>query len=598
MSDLKRLKDYFQHILNNYLKARTSEPFGGHILANILRREVTDFIFNLNFIDGKRYIIHGAPGQGNWAAIPWIAVFDRKITTSAQEGVYVVYLFSEDMSKIYLTLNHGYTKLKDKYGSNEARIRMKESARFIRERLQSDLFSSDNQLDINNVFYKDGTIYYKMYEKDELPEEDILINDLKQILLLYKTYYDKFIFPSSKEDGNHKTNNEEAGEQIIKKGKNETKDVINKIATYIASKGFKYQSKTIENFYLSLKSKPFVILAGTSGTGKSKLVNLFAEAIGATTENGRYLLIPVRPDWSDSTDLLGYKDLHGKFNPGFLTNFIMKAINDIDYPYFLCLDEMNLARVEYYFSDILSIMETKKRVDGKIITDRLLREEMVDNDSSFMNEYIELYIPENLYIVGTVNMDETTFPFSKKVLDRANTIEFSDVDFNIKRDVLDTTKPDVLENKFIKANFIMLKDCLAEQLLLTTISILKEINNGLTKSNLHFGYRIRDEICYYIANNDTYRLLTYDEAMDFQILQKILPRIQGSTAGIKRVLIELFKICINNQNVDFDYNTPGVNEDMLDYLSKDKRITYSKSAEKIAFMMRRFEEDGFTSYWL
>ena len=136
------------------------------------------------------------------------------------------------------------------------------------------------------------------------------------------------------------------------KGDEEPMDVksqIKQIKAYIASKGFSYNDGLIENFYLSLKSKPFVILAGTSGTGKTRLVRLFAEAIGAAFET-----IPVRPDWSDSTDLFGHVDLNGRFVPGKILDFLWQAQQDLGKPYILCLDEMNLARVEYYLSDFLS----------------------------------------------------------------------------------------------------------------------------------------------------------------------------------------------------------------------------------------------------
>ena len=116
------------------------------------------------------------------------------------------------------------------------------------------------------------------------------------------------------------------------------------------------------------KINPFTILAGTSGTGKTRLVRLFAEAIGATTENGRYKLVSVRPDWSDSSDLFGHVDLNGKFVPGAIIDFINAAEWDSDKPYFLCLDEMNLARVEYYLSDILSVIETRGYKEGRITT--------------------------------------------------------------------------------------------------------------------------------------------------------------------------------------------------------------------------------------
>lgn len=198
-----------------------------------------------------------------------------------------------------------------------------------------------------------------------------------------------------------------------------TEEILQRINTYIKAKGFTFDEGLVENYYLSLKSKPFVILAGTSGTGKTRLVRLFAEAIGATKDNGRYKLVSVRPDWSDSSDLFGHVNLQGEFVPGAIIDFIKNASDDLEHPYFLCLDEMNLARVEYYLSDFLSVIETRKWTDERIKTDIITLDKAADK------EYPALSLPENLYVVGTVNMDETTFPFSKKVLDRANTIEFS-----------------------------------------------------------------------------------------------------------------------------------------------------------------------------
>ncbi len=218
-------------------------------------------------------------------------------------------------------------------------------------------------------------------------------------------------------------------------------DELTRISQYISAKGFSYEDGFIENFYLSLKAKPFVILAGTSGTGKTKLVKLFAEAIGATVDNGRYKLVPVRPDWSDSTDLFGYVDLNGQYIPGALTEFIITAISDQTKPYFLCLDEMNLARVEYYLSDILSIIETRHFDNDQITTDTIAESDIA------VASHGKLFLPENLYIIGTVNMDETTFPFSKKVLDRANTIEFSYVNLDLRQN-LGNIDISVLDNRF------------------------------------------------------------------------------------------------------------------------------------------------------
>ncbi|WP_434577460.1 McrB family protein [Thermoanaerobacterium thermosaccharolyticum] len=369
------------------------------------------------------------------------------------------------------------------------------------------------------------------------------------------------------------------------------KEEIINIKDYIRSRGFLYDDKLIENYYLSLKTKPFLILAGISGTGKSKLARLFAEAIGATVGNRCFKLVPVRPDWSDSTDLLGYKDLNGRFHPGVLTTFVKDAMENPQKPYFFVLDEMNLARVEYYFSDVLSIIESRNRIGKSIVTDKLLNRELLDSAS--YNEYGNIYIPDNLYFIGTVNMDETTFPFSKKVLDRANVIELSDVDLDYAFEDVEEVSPKTLNNDFLRSDFLTLKDCAGyDDIVDETISILKNINDIL--GYYRFGYRVRDEICFYVIYNSIYGLMDFDDAMDYEILQKILPRINGSSISIKKILIELFKICSGNLENRFEYES-DVSEKMFEEISNAK---YRKSCEKIAFMTRRYEEDGFTSYWL
>ena len=375
-----------------------------------------------------------------------------------------------------------------------------------------------------------------------------------------------------------------------------TKETLSKIEQYIAAKGFSYDEGLIENFYLSLKSKPFVILAGTSGTGKTRLVKLFAEAVGATSKesggNGHYKLVSVRPDWSDSSDLFGHVNLKGEFVPGAIIDFIKDASEHKDYPYFLCLDEMNLARVEYYLSDFLSIIETRRNVSGEILTDE------INLDKAAEKNYKHLMLPENLFIVGTVNMDETTFPFSKKVLDRANTIEFSYVDLEPDFDEQsDTVYPVPQSNEFLKSEYIVLKSDIKEShknLVKKICTELQAINEILQSANAHVGYRVRDEIVFYMLNNDSAGLLDYEDALDNEIMQKILPRIQGSSVAIKELLSALFK--------KFAGDYTGLSQNLvwkqMQTFIDNKKCVYKHSAEKICYMMRRYEEDGFTSYWL
>ena len=361
-----------------------------------------------------------------------------------------------------------------------------------------------------------------------------------------------------------------------------TKEAIQQIQNYIEARGFTYSGKLIENFFLSLKSKPFVILAGTSGTGKTRLVKLFAEAIDA-----EYKLVSVRPDWSDGSDLFGHYDLNGKFIDGPVCDCFKLANENPDKPIFLCLDEMNLARVEYYLSDFLSVIESREKADdGQITTVPIAQ--------------YENGIPDNLYIIGTVNMDETTFPFSKKVLDRANTIEFSYValipDFD-KADVI--SKKLQLPNSFLRTEYLVLnRDCIDEQAYVCEIcAILQKFNEILLKANAHVGYRVRDEIVFYMLNNKASdEILTHEEALDNEIMQKILPRIQGSSASVKNMLCELFKLCAS----DHEQKNGDTDSEKMRKVLDDTSIScrYRKSAEKLELMVRRFEEDGFTSYWL
>ena len=204
------------------------------------------------------------------------------------------------------------------------------------------------------------------------------LNELLQLAPLFEKYDYKII--TEKDKANEKLK-EQYGEKLyfLPYGTRA------KLFTYI----FKY-------FYLCLKTKPFVILSGISGTGKSKMVKLFAEALGANSKNNRFKMIPVKPEWSDSTDLLGYRNIEGNFILGIITSIAYSAIKNPKFPYFICLDEMNLARVEYYFSDILSLMETRRRDSNfKIVTEKFFSKEQFGKDKEAFEKYKDIYIPDN-----------------------------------------------------------------------------------------------------------------------------------------------------------------------------------------------------------
>lgn len=353
---------FINKIFNEYIEAK-QQAFAGNPMGNYFRNNIPEVLYKTGIVDEDKYLITGSVGQGNWATIPWVAIFDRSITTTATKGVYIVYLLSKDGNTLYLTFNQGCTDIKIGNKKKDTITFMRDKAAEIISKIDNRGFNTDNKIDLGSnlretpELYQKGTIFYKAYHKGSVPEEAELRDDLSKMMAIYKEYVEKI-----SEDSNVETElTATGGEKSLS-----ISEIINNIKNYIAAKGFNYNDGLIENFYLSLKAKPFVILAGTSGTGKTRLVKLFAEAVGATEANGRYKMVAVRPDWSDSSDLFGHVDLNGRFIPGAIIDFIKQAEIDSSNPYFLCLDEMNLARVEYYLSDILSVIETRDFMDGKL----------------------------------------------------------------------------------------------------------------------------------------------------------------------------------------------------------------------------------------
>ncbi|MDF9663115.1 MrcB family domain-containing protein [Bacillus wiedmannii] len=558
------LREGFLKIMKEYLDAKT-EKFAGHKLGLTVRNDIATEIIRLPFINEKQYSVIGSVGKGNWATVPWIALMHRDITTSTQRGYYIVYLFSEDMQRLYLTIGQGVTET------------TKEEMQKIKEEIREQIHMSDKVKKDDEIFlgtsqkakgYANSTAAYITYDVNRMPSESELVEDLEEML----RYYEGFI--AYKEKGTKYEMIYERKEVYL-----DQQSIIDHMSSYIQSKGFFYEKKDLINFFLSLKTKPFVILSGISGTGKTKIVQWFAESLGATEENGQFTLIPVRPDWSDSSDLLGYVNLQGEFQERPLIKVLENADANPNRPYFVVLDEMNLARVEYYFSDFLSVIESRKWKDGKIVTSPVLPE-------SITNKHIT--IPSNVYIIGTVNMDETTHPLSKKVLDRANTIEFNTVNldyFNFLMDV-EEKEAEIASNRSLETEYLHLKECFKENedLVRNISNILIEINKILESVGAQVGYRIRDEICFYMAYNEQGKLLSFDEALDYQIYQKILPRLAGSDGRTEEVLKQLYVLCANEEydsgNNDASY------------------AKYPRSANKLSHMLRRFEYDGFTSFWI
>ncbi len=367
--------------------------------------------------------------------------------------------------------------------------------------------------------------------------------------------------------------------------------MIDRIYSYISKKGYTFDKKTIINFYVSLKTKPFVILTGISGTGKTKLAQLFTEAIYKSEKEKYFKMVPIQPDWNAPRFLLGfYNPLTEKYETKPFLEILISAVTDEKHAYFVCLDEMNLARVEYYFSTFLSALESGVKIDLHSEKDKK------GNDIEKDGVPAKIKVPKNLYFIGTVNIDETTHQFSPKVLDRANVIEFNEVKL---MDVFDTKKTEPSENeneknKDANSNGIDLDDFSTEFMAdkkgkkwdewfvttgkMLTEKYLTEINNILEASQLHFGYRVRNEILEYMfwakeffEPDNKKDGFTQNYALDLQVMQKILPKIKGGRR-IKETLVKL-KEFLERKDIELD-----------------------KSAKRVSDMLKALDE-GYTSFW-
>lgn len=362
------------------------------------------------------------------------------------------------------------------------------------------------------------------------------------------------------------------------------------------SRKFSTTSSNLKNefslrFIISLLSKPFTILAGNSGTGKTKIAKDLATWLGKKDENtgniANKLIVPVGSDWTDNTKILGFfNPLKKTYESTKILDFILLARDNPEIPFFLILDEMNLSHVERYFSDFLSAMESHEKI--------ILYSKDEDCDSD-IPESIDL--PENLFVTGTVNIDETTYMFSPKVLDRANVIEFIPAQSDVLSNFAAETQPIEIEpvNDGSAEGFLKLAKSVRETTTLPAGSdicktILEGISNILDGSGFEFAFRTAKEIRLYInaayalAQNEGKTLSEddYVNLMDEQLLQKILPKVHGNRSQVGLLLKNLQDFC-DSKTVKYN------DKDIQGYNLKN-------SKEKIARMLKQLETSQFTSF--
>lgn len=425
-------------------------------------------------------------------------------------------------------------------------------------------------------------------------------------------------------------------------------------------------SSSILPYLTALRAKPFLLLAGISGTGKSRIVRKLAQATlpkalqeewaGCTYTDGEweevrwglqrpanFELIQVKPNWHNSMDVVGYQSNlpspHYVFTP--FVRFVVRACANPGVPFFLCLDEMNLAPVEEYFAEFLSAIESRSKSGGEYKTDPLIppfksfNEELADGCRSLCDKMVNellpdfkasdtstvlgqiaerlredgLTLPENLLVVGTVNMDETTFSFSRKVLDRAMSIEMNEVDYDsfLSGGTDDGLKslvascPDfgrLLVSRHVDAAEVVpgLGDDARR-----VVDYLKRVNCLLDGTPFKLGYRAANEALIYLESVRTFGAGDYSEAMDRFTLMKVLSRLEGDETKLKLTGSESDSARLTKAGVD--RVTAGQHGDMtlltaLRYIIVGELDTEElASVKKLDCMISQLSRDHFVSFW-
>ncbi len=364
-------------------------------------------------------------------------------------------------------------------------------------------------------------------------------------------------------------------------------EVVDAFVDATAATGLSYgkqHDKIVRSFVTALATKPFVILTGLSGSGKTRLAQAFGHWLGAAK------VIAVRPDWTSPDSLLGFENalseptIDGRYawNVPDTLRFILEARDNPGQPHLLLLDEMNLAHVERYFADVLSGMESGEPVVPDLVNEEgsVYRWRKGSTDAT--------PLPENLFVVGTVNIDETTYMFSPKVLDRANTFEFrvetDDLVATIERNELKPAGPD------FAAGFLAAARSPGPPPPATFEDWLREIHEILAASDREFGHRTFQEALRFSGLLETAGEPDSLVGLDLQVAQKVLPRLHGSRRELSSLIDQLGGFCSFGPGkevpLDFDCAATPV----------DDGTALPVSYGKLHRMARKLRDNHFVSF--
>jgi 5-methylcytosine-specific restriction protein B len=536
------------------------------IIQKFLEQAKTDNLKTKHYIKSyKKTKVKVSFGQGNTAKIPWISFLKEPFITS--DGIYPVYLYYKNINKLILAYGRSVTN-KPKLEWNIDKVQS------ILRYFEENNFQKPEKYGDSHVF--------KVYDVNNLPDDKILNDDLDEIIEKYSSM----------------GNNEFKPEKNIASMKFD----LENFEENCKSSGLTYNSQLITRYISSLATKPFVLLSGLSGSGKTKLAQAFAQWICESEE--QYCIVPVGADWTNREPLLGYVNALTPTEYILPENgaleLIINANNNQEKPYFLILDEMNLSHVERYFADFLSVMESEDKFKLHSSSNPLDG----SNNIKVENKYDW---PKNLFIVGTVNIDETTYMFSPKVLDRANVIEFRVSETEMSNFFKSSIPLDL--NKLVGEDDIPLGakygesfvDIAKEKTNSTSDKLTKTLNaffTSLKKVGAEFGYRTASEIQTLFGQIDKIRpekTPLESEKIDFAIMQKLLPKLHGSRNKLVPVLSALAILCYG-----IGEDNKLSKEDKKDIFKKREelkgKIIYPISLEKIERMYDNVIANGFTSY--